>query len=200
MKPSVQGSEIIHTNPWYRIRHDKLTWTSGKPGEYFVIETRDTVIVMAIKDDQIMVIKQFRHAVDKFMLEFPGGSVNDGETPLEAAKHELQEEAGLNAEHWTKLGELQVLSGLATMKMHVFLAQEHTDAPVKREDSEESLVHSWMSIDQWTKAIADGTSTDSESLAAWALYKTISFQASQPGVVDDAGGNKPMNSNGGPMA
>jgi ADP-ribose pyrophosphatase YjhB (NUDIX family) len=170
MKPTLLGSEIVHANPWYKVRHDKLRWVNGQPGNYFVMDTANTAIVLAIKDENIMVVRQYRHTIDKFMLEFPGGSVQEGNSPLDAAKQELREEAGLEAERWTKLGEVQVMSGLSTMKMHVFLAGDFTNVPVEREASEESLEHQWMPIEKWNQSIKDGSSNDSESLAAWTLY------------------------------
>lgn len=170
MKSIVHASEIAHENPWYKIRHDKLTWPNGKPGNYYVIETPETACVIAEQDGKILIAKQYRHTLDAVSMEFPGGAIDKNETPAQAAARELQEETGLKADKLDELGTLQVLGGLGNIRMHVFHAKNLSETDKQHEDSEDGLECVWITKEEWEDAIRKGTSVDSESLAAWALY------------------------------
>ncbi|MFH1838965.1 MAG: hypothetical protein ABH820_01580 [Patescibacteria group bacterium] len=50
MKPKILSSKIVHKNPWYQIRHDKLEWQNGTPGEYFVIKGIVSCLIIAEKN------------------------------------------------------------------------------------------------------------------------------------------------------
>jgi 8-oxo-dGTP pyrophosphatase MutT (NUDIX family) len=170
MKPIVNHSEIVHQNPWYKIRHDKLTWPNGKPGNYYVIETPETACVIAERDEKILIARQYRHTLDAISMEFPGGAIDRNETPTQAAARELQEETGWKAGKLDKLGTLQVLGGLGNIRMHVFLATDLSETEKHHEDSEDGLETVWLTKKEWEDAIRRGEGVDSESLAAWVLY------------------------------
>ena len=66
----------------------------------------------------------YRFSIRSMSLEFPAGLINAGEKPLEAAKRELEEEAGINAKKFTYLGWQYAFIGMSSDKAHIFLAED----------------------------------------------------------------------------
>jgi 8-oxo-dGTP pyrophosphatase MutT (NUDIX family) len=69
-----------------------------------LIEHPETVIVVAVEDDEIVLVRQSRPGADGTTLELPAGCLEEGETPEDAAVRELDEECGLAAGSWRRLG------------------------------------------------------------------------------------------------
>jgi 8-oxo-dGTP pyrophosphatase MutT (NUDIX family) len=84
-------TEYVHPG----IRVDTCELPDGQTIHAHVLEYDDEVMVFALtKHQEVVLIKQYRHGVQKAIVELPGGSVDEGESPLEAAKRELMEETG----------------------------------------------------------------------------------------------------------
>ena len=83
------------------------------------------VCVVALTDDEIVtVVHQFRYPFRQHLCELPAGKLEHGEDPLPAAKRELSEETGLEAEDWTELGALYTSPGFSTEKLYIYLARK----------------------------------------------------------------------------
>src|SRR5678816_446041 len=88
-------SKYLHPD----IRVDRCELFNGHTLDAHLLEYADEIMIFALtKDQEVVLIKQYRHGVQEAILELPGGSVDDGETPLEAAKRELMEETGYAGE------------------------------------------------------------------------------------------------------
>jgi ADP-ribose pyrophosphatase len=70
---------------------------------------------------EVCLLRQFRHAVDGWLLELPAGKLDQGEQPLLTAQRELLEETGLSAERWLALGEYVSSPGVLSEIVHLFL-------------------------------------------------------------------------------
>jgi 8-oxo-dGTP pyrophosphatase MutT (NUDIX family) len=122
------SSRIVHRNPWFYVRQDKVTRPDGLPGFYNVVVSPTSVFIVALdKDLTVYLIKLFRYPTQQYSIEIPAGN-SDGQPPLIAAKRELQEEAGLIAKKWRLLGKLQSANGMMSERMAVYLASnlKHT--------------------------------------------------------------------------
>jgi ADP-ribose pyrophosphatase len=85
------------------------------------------VIVPVFANKTVALVRQYRHAAGKYLLEIPAGSLESGEDPELGARRELEEEIGVAAARIEKLTEFYVSPGFLTEKMHVFLATELTE-------------------------------------------------------------------------
>lgn len=82
------------------------------------------VIVAVFEDNAVGLVRQYRHAAQKFLLELPAGSLETGETAIECAEREIIEEIGYQANKIEPLTEFYVSPGFLNEKMFVFLATE----------------------------------------------------------------------------
>lgn len=98
-------SSGLATTPIYTLNQVTRQSESGKSGDFYVIEIQDWVNVFAFtSDDEIVLIEQYRHGTDEVTLEVPGGAIDGGETPLQAAARELREETGFTCDSWELVG------------------------------------------------------------------------------------------------
>jgi ADP-ribose pyrophosphatase len=97
-----------------------------------VLEARDWVNVIALTPrKKIVAVSQFRFGIRRLSLEIPAGLVDPGETPLQAARRELEEETGYTAREWKPLGWSYPNPAFMTNREHSFLAlgAERTGSP-----------------------------------------------------------------------
>lgn len=99
-KWEVVASKLAWESPWFRIRQDTVRLPTGlEMDDYYVLEQFDFLKVFALTaDDRVVLVRQYKHGVRDVILELPGGFVEHGEDPLQAALRELQEETGYSAE------------------------------------------------------------------------------------------------------
>jgi len=106
-----------------RIREDLLEDPAGREHPRVIISSADWVNVLAITaEDEAVLIRQFRAGIGGDTLEIPGGMVDPGETPGQAAARELEEETGFVAARWVLLGVSHPNPALQPNRLHSFLA------------------------------------------------------------------------------
>jgi len=98
--------------------------SDGTEGDYIVMDAPDWVIVIAEHNNNFLMVKQWRHAEAGLSIEFPGGVIDKGEKPEEAARRELEEETGYKAGKLTKLGTVNPNPALFSNHVHFYLAEE----------------------------------------------------------------------------
>jgi 8-oxo-dGTP pyrophosphatase MutT (NUDIX family) len=161
------SSRIAYQNPWIRVREDQVIRPDGKPGIYGVIEIRPSVGVVAIDEqDRVLLVGQWRYSVNHYSWEVPRGGSHPGERDmLDVAKRELAEEAGVCAAHWETLGPVDVCNGVADDVQTLFLATglSHTST---RLDPEEDITVDWHPFEAAVTMAMDGRITEVCSIAA----------------------------------
>ncbi|TLN23519.1 NUDIX hydrolase [bacterium] len=137
------ASQTLSATRSFTLRRDTVVNPRNeKEMEAFVIECPDWVNVVALtKDEEIILVRQFRHGVGKSSLEIPGGTVDVGEDPREAAARELLEETGYAPERLLHLGTLDAQPAMQSNRLHTYLALGcEVKAPPDPDDGEDIKV------------------------------------------------------------
>ena len=104
---------------------DKFNLPNGKEVEKAYVKHRGSAVIVPFVDKEtIIMIKQYRPVVNKWLYELPAGTIDEGENEETTAKRELEEEIGYQAKSVTKLFSFYVSPGVTTEVMHVFIAKE----------------------------------------------------------------------------
>jgi ADP-ribose pyrophosphatase len=122
----------------FDVWEEEVSLPNVKSTKQNLIDHKPTVAIVAVNDKkEILLIKQYRNAVKKHLLEIPAGTIDrNSETPLLCAKRELAEETGFQAQTFTKLFEGYLLPGYCNEYMYFFLAQDLFTAPLPPDDDE----------------------------------------------------------------
>src|SRR5918998_3074540 len=100
------SSRRVYDNPWITIREDQVIRPDGEPGIYGVVHFKNIAVgVLAVEGEFVYLVGQYRYPLDSYSWEIPEGGCPEGEDPLDAARRELEEETGLRARRWEKMGE-----------------------------------------------------------------------------------------------
>jgi len=122
---------------WYNLRQDQLAAADGSTLTYTLIEKPPAVwIVPVTTGGEIVLIEQYRYAVDAWCLEVPAGTVEPGQTLEAAAAQELREEIGGTAARLMHVSEFYLMNGIGDGVAHVFLALGVTLGEPQREQTE----------------------------------------------------------------
>lgn len=91
----VRGEAVVAATPFFRVRVEKCLVPDGPLLDYYLLDAPDWVNVLAVTQDlELMLVRQYRHAIRAATLEIPAGGCRPGETPLDAGIRELREETG----------------------------------------------------------------------------------------------------------
>lgn len=134
-----------------------------------LIHHQGAVAILVVKDGEILLVRQFRKAVEQHLYEIPAGKLDHGpeESPLLAAKRELEEETNLAAANWTEVLELIPTPGYCDEKIHLFQATNVTPianaAPL---DEDEFVDVVWMPLEKAYEMIQEKNITDAKTIIA----------------------------------
>ena len=144
---------------------------SIKTREY--IKTADASCCVAIdKDNNIILVKQFRYAHRKELIELPAGKIDLGETPIEAAKRELLEETGFASDEWEEMGYFYPAT-YSTQKLYIFLARNVVKKQDLNLDEGEFLSVLKVSYDDFLKEVLGGKIKDSKTIIGVLKYNEM---------------------------
>lgn len=166
------SSKIVYLSPYLSLREDRVIQPDGIEGIYNVLERSSFVCVLALSEENIFLVSQYRYPIQSISLEIPEGSMEKGETPGEAARRELEEEIGKRAGSLEHIGSLYVGTGLTNQKIHVFVARDLTDCNHKRESTEKDMKVVQMSLVEFEEGIRQGRIMDGPTVASFGLFKT----------------------------
>ncbi len=139
--PEVLQSETVYKG-YFEVREDLLKLPSGPKRVYSVLLTAPeaAVILAETEDGKLVINKEYRHPTGKWLYGCPGGTIDPGESPIEAAKRELLEETGYTAEEFHLIGSAYPFPASCTQRIHYILAKNAKKThPTALEDFE--LIH-----------------------------------------------------------
>lgn len=164
-----KSSELIYETPWMKVYKNEVVNHRNKDLTYSFIElNHPSVAIVAVnKKGEIFIQREYRYLIDKDVWAMPAGH-SDGDDLLTAAKRELLEEANLESDDWTQLGEFYQVIGMGRVSFHVFLARNVTQRSGGEEEIEEISESTFKPLSEIEEMIKKGDFPD--SLVVTALY------------------------------
>lgn len=167
------SSEMIYEGAILNLRKDKVHVKDGKVSFREIIEHNGGVAIAAITDDgQMVLVKQFRKAAEIMALEVPAGKLERHEKdPIEAAKRELKEETGYEADNMEFVTSFYSSIGYSTELLHLYFATGLTPGETDFDESEAIEIFEY-DIDDLKEMINDGTIKDAKTIIAILLAES----------------------------
>ena len=132
------SSERVFAGKRFGVRVERVRLADGTEAVREVAEHPNSVVIVALDDDQnVLLVRQYRKAVERELLELPAGVIEGDDEPVETAQRELREETGFAAGELTELGHFYPSPGGLTECLYAFLGTSLTHAPLDPDDDEQ---------------------------------------------------------------
>jgi ADP-ribose pyrophosphatase len=169
------SSKTVYQGNVFWVTRDEVAEPGGVRGSRDIIRHNGSVVILAVDaaanpaDPGILLIRQYRHAAGKILLELPAGRIEPGEKPLPAGRRELIEETGYRARRWSKLVSYYASPGFLTEAMNILLAEDLTPGMATPEDDEKIELH-MTPLSEVLRLIHAGRIEDGKTLIGVLLY------------------------------
>ncbi|MGA2489195.1 MAG: NUDIX hydrolase [Anaerolineales bacterium] len=165
-------SEIVYPGRAFTIRRDNLRLPDGHETRFDIVEHPGSVIILPVDEqNNLLFVRQYRHAAGLDLLELPAGTLDEGEAPEACARREVREETGMAAGILAHLGGFYLAPGYSTEYMHVYLATELHSDPLEA-DADEFLTVEYIPLGKVLAMVKHGEIPDAKSLAAILLAQS----------------------------
>jgi ADP-ribose pyrophosphatase len=165
MEERTLGSRHPWTGRRIGVRIDDVERADGPRTTREIVEHPGAVAILAWDGERLAMVRQWRHATGQVLLEIPAGTLEPDEPPLETARRELAEEAGVAAAQWEEGPRFFTAPGFCTELMHTYLATDLSAASAEG-DEDEQIEPLWMLLADALGAVDDGRIMDAKTIAA----------------------------------
>lgn len=166
----VTSMQVVYENKHYRIEHERISRHGVERDFYIMSRDPSGVFVIGLQDEKILMIREYRQHIHESVWELPAGSSNPGESIVETARRELQEETGFITGRCSVIGKFYSDPGVSDMQYFVVLAQDLEKSEQHLESDEDIEECRLTPIPQIQRLIREGTIADGPSVAALAYY------------------------------
>ncbi len=169
--PQQRDTEIPYAGEQFDVRRDIISGTHDQL-EIEYLDTADAVVVIATTPtDRILIVEEWRQSVERFDIGLPGGQLEPtDETPKMAARRELREETGYEADRLIPMQSFEPLNSLLNTTIHFFVATDCQKAGEPDPDTDERIRVRTESLESLRTWIHDGTITDMKTAVALLYY------------------------------
>ncbi|WEK55624.1 MAG: NUDIX hydrolase [Candidatus Cohnella colombiensis] len=165
-------SEQIFQGRVISLQVDTVSLPNGESATREIVRHPGAVAVLALVDNKMLVVEQFRKPLEKLQVEIPAGKLDQGEEPVAAAARELEEETGYRAKSLQHLSSFSTSPGFADEIIHLYFTNDVTKGDIHLDD-DEFLTCEAITLDQAISYIDEGRICDSKTLLAvyaWRIY------------------------------
>lgn len=178
---SIKNSNNIYKDDFVVLKVDEVIRPDGEPGTYATVALRHGVAILPIDEQgNVYLTKQFRFALQKTSIEVVSGGIEEGEEPLESAKKELKEEAGIVADDWQYLGIVDMDTAIVKCPVHLYFVKRLTFEETDQEGTEDIKILK-KTFSEAAQMVYKGEITHSPScvllLKAYQLYNDVGKQS-----------------------
>ncbi|MFN6517731.1 MAG: NUDIX hydrolase [Nostoc sp. CreGUA01] len=171
--PQLLKQRLFHKGRKFDFEVNRLRLPNKAEGEWECIRHPGGALAVPVTPEgKLVLVRQYRFAVQGRILEFPAGTLERNEDPLETVQREIQEETGYSAQKWHKLGEFFLAPGYSDEIIYAFLAQdlEKLETP-PAQDGDEDIETVFLTPEELEKAILHGEPVDAKSISSFFLAR-----------------------------
>ncbi len=173
-RPEVKARRIVHDGRIFKVEVDRVALPNGREVDMEVVRHGSSVVLVPLPDpDHVVLIRQYRYALDQWIWELPAGGIEPGETPEAAARRECHEEIGRLPERLTPLMSLYPTPGFCDERMHIFrldglVVPDTTAEP----DADEQIEPRTFTLREARELVARGEIVDMKTVVGLQLIET----------------------------
>lgn len=167
MEKQIKSEEKFNGKIFRVTVDDVLVEKTGQVAKREIVHHHGGVGILAKDHDKILLVKQYRYALQEDTWEIPAGKLEEGENPQECALREIEEETGYQALNIRLLSKVVATPGYCTEHLHIFYTDKlkKVDNP-RLGDEDEDLTFEWFSIDQCIEMIKNNIIKDAKTVIA----------------------------------
>jgi len=179
-KARVISSKVVYRGPVFRVISNEVIEPGGVRARRDIIRHGGSVVILAVDESRrghrVLLVRQYRHAVEDYLWELPAGRVDEGEKEPAAAKRELLEETGYRADEWKRALKFYVSPGFLDETMAIYLARGlHSGAAQPEED--EIIQKRMFPLSSTLRMIGSGRISDAKTMCG--VLWLAQFQSSR---------------------
>lgn len=164
-RTSIYRGRVIH------LVKEKVTLANGRTTDLEFVEHPGAAAIVALDEaEHVVLVRQYRHALGRYIWEIPAGTLDGAEPPLECARRELAEETGLAAADWRELTAITPVPGYSDERIHLFLATGLRPASQHLDPDEVLSVHR-VTLTEAASMILRGEIADAKSICGILLAR-----------------------------
>lgn len=166
---TVRAHRVVYQGRIVRLDLDQLEYEGRRFQRENLIHPGAVAVVPVLANGDIVMVKQFRYAVQRELLEIPAGTLERGEQPSACARRELMEEAGFRARRLRRIGLCYPVPGYSTERIALYVATGLVPCPCQPEADEQLTVHR-MSRQHVLGLLRRGRIVDAKSVVGLFYY------------------------------
>lgn len=167
---ALHSSKELYKGKLYSLKRETLEFPDHTHHWDIIVHPGAVAAIPVTKEDKLILIQQWRRAIDKIIYELPAGVLEPGESPLETVERELQEEIGYRASTFINLGGFYSTPGFCTEYIHLFIAQDLTPSKLPG-DLHEAIDVVEMDLSEASRLIDTNEIDDMKTIAGLMRYK-----------------------------
>lgn len=167
----IESEEVADYEVFSVLRHRSRSPRTGDVHRFHVLDVPHCVIAIPLtRDGRVVMVEQFRHAVQRVTLEFPAGVMEDGEDAVTAGTRELEEETGYCPASAELIGEFDPDPAIQSNAVRVVVARECEQNGSRRQDSGEDVAVRVVEVADIGRLIEEGVIRNAPAITAWSLF------------------------------
>lgn len=162
---------LVHTGKIIDVYTDTMEIPNGKTAEWDYINHKGAAAIVAVdEDDKIIMVRQYRNAIEKYSLEIPAGGLNKGESMKDCAKRELEEETGYSSQKVEHLIDLYTTVAFCNEKIGIYYSNDLRLSKQNLDEDEYVTVEKYT-LSELVDFIFQGVIDDAKTISAILAYK-----------------------------
>lgn len=164
LEEKILGSTRVFDGRFLKVDAVDIELPNGVGKTHEVIRHPGAVCVIALDEDgRILLVRQYRTALERITIEVPAGKLDPGEDPLDAARRELSEETGYTSDSIRHLASIATAAGYSDEIIHIYMATG-LHAGKAHPDDDEFIAVEWVSLECLIDSVLDGRIEDSKTM------------------------------------